>query len=525
MKKLLTLAFVCLAYATSFGQNVPQGIAYQAVAVKDGAYSVAGQNPQAIYWSNKDIKVRFTIFDTYPNGSSQYSELHTTTTDDYGVFNLIIGKGSGLSGDFTTIPWELGDAHLQVEIDFENTNKYVLSVIEKFWSVPFALHSRSADTLLGVYEETDPIFNGSVAKGITSNDTTYWNNKLDSYTETDPIFNSSVAKGITSNDTTYWNNKLDSYTETDPIFNGSVAKGITSSDTTYWNNKLDSYTETDPIFNSSVAKGITSSDTTYWNDKLDSYSETDPIFNSSVAKGITSTDTTYWNNKLDSYTETDPIFNSSVAKGITSSDTNYWNNKLDSYTETDPIFNSSIAKGITSTDTTYWNNKLDSYTETDPIFNGSVAKGITSADTAYWNSNLNIDHDIDSTNEVQSISMNNDTLSLSLGGGNVVLPSNWEKTNNTIVNKSDYVSIGANVTDSSAIVNITSTNAGVLMPRMTTSQREAIASPANGLLVFDTSTNSFWYYSSLWIELISNSSSGTGTSSSSNTLIYTTNGF
>ena len=135
------------------------------------------QNPQAIYWSNKDIKVRFTIFDKYPNGSSQYSEVHTTSTDDYGVFNLIIGQGSGLSGDFTTIPWELGDAHLQVEIDFENTNKYVLSVIEKFWSVPFALNSRSADTLLGVYKETDPIFNSSIAKGITSTDTTYWNNK------------------------------------------------------------------------------------------------------------------------------------------------------------------------------------------------------------------------------------------------------------------------------------------------------------------------------------------------------------
>ena len=146
MKKLLTLAFVCLAYATSFGQNVPQGIAYQAVAVKDGAYSVAGQNPQAIYWSNKDIKVRFTIFDKYPNGSSQYSEVHTTTTDDYGVFNLIIGQGSDLSGDFTTIPWELGDAHLQVEIDFENTNTFTLTALEKFWSVPYAFVTNETGT-------------------------------------------------------------------------------------------------------------------------------------------------------------------------------------------------------------------------------------------------------------------------------------------------------------------------------------------------------------------------------------------
>ena len=146
MKKLLTLALVCLAYATSFGQNVPQGIAYQAVAVKDGAYSVAGQNPQAIYWSNKDIKVRFTIFDKYPNGSSQYSEVHTTSTDEYGVFNLIIGQGSDLSGDFTTIPWELGDAHLQVEIDFENTNTFTLTALEKFWSVPYAFVTNETGT-------------------------------------------------------------------------------------------------------------------------------------------------------------------------------------------------------------------------------------------------------------------------------------------------------------------------------------------------------------------------------------------
>ncbi len=145
MKKLLTLAVVCLAYATSFGQNVPQGIAYQAVAVKDGAYSVAGQNPQAIYWSNKEIKVRFTIFDKYPNGSSQYSEVHTTTTDDYGVFNLIIGQGSGLSGDFTSIPWELGDAHLQVEIDFDNDDNFKVTSFERFWSVPYAFVSKKEE--------------------------------------------------------------------------------------------------------------------------------------------------------------------------------------------------------------------------------------------------------------------------------------------------------------------------------------------------------------------------------------------
>ena len=129
-----------------FAQNLPQGIAYQAVAVKEGPYSVAGENPQAIYWSNKDIKVRFTILDQYPNPTGTYQEFHSTTTDDYGVFNLIIGKGTVLSGDFKTIAWELGSAHLQVEIDFDNDDNYTVTSFERFWSVPYAFVSNKKES-------------------------------------------------------------------------------------------------------------------------------------------------------------------------------------------------------------------------------------------------------------------------------------------------------------------------------------------------------------------------------------------
>ena len=44
---------------------------------------------------------------------------------------------------------------------------------------------------------------------------------------------------------------------------------------------------------------------------------------------------------------------------------------------------------------------------------------------------------------------------------------------------------------------------GVLVPRMTSAERIAIAAPATGLLVFDTNTSGFWYYTgSLWLEMI-----------------------
>ena len=56
--------------------------------------------------------------------------------------------------------------------------------------------------------------------------------------------------------------------------------------------------------------------------------------------------------------------------------------------------------------------------------------------------------------------------------------------------------------DASAILDIKSTNKGILTPRMTTEQRIAISSPAIGLLVFDTETNSFWFYNgSAWAKL------------------------
>ena len=55
-----------------------------------------------------------------------------------------------------------------------------------------------------------------------------------------------------------------------------------------------------------------------------------------------------------------------------------------------------------------------------------------------------------------------------------------------------------------AILDVKSTTKGMLVPRMTTAQRGIISTPAQGLLVFDLTTESFWFYSNSWIELISN---------------------
>ena len=76
-------------------------------------------------------------------------------------------------------------------------------------------------------------------------------------------------------------------------------------------------------------------------------------------------------------------------------------------------------------------------------------------------------------------------------------------------NASAQVGIGTTTPDPSSMLDIQSpaNDKGVLIPRMTDLQRLAISTPANGLLVFDTTTKSFWFYNvNIWKELVSSSS-------------------
>ena len=64
------------------------------------------------------------------------------------------------------------------------------------------------------------------------------------------------------------------------------------------------------------------------------------------------------------------------------------------------------------------------------------------------------------------------------------------------------VGIGTNTPDTSAMLEVASTTKGMLVPRMSTTQRTAIQYPANGLLVYDTNFNGFWFYTTAgWLAL------------------------
>ncbi len=61
----------------------------------------------------------------------------------------------------------------------------------------------------------------------------------------------------------------------------------------------------------------------------------------------------------------------------------------------------------------------------------------------------------------------------------------------------------------SAQLDVSAADKGMLVPRMTTAQRTAIASPATGLLVFDTNTAGFWFYNGTAWQSIDSGMTGT----------------
>ena len=78
----------------------------------------------------------------------------------------------------------------------------------------------------------------------------------------------------------------------------------------------------------------------------------------------------------------------------------------------------------------------------------------------------------------------------------------------TISSSFAQVGIGVASPNDSAMLDVTSTTKGFLPPRMTTGERDAIASAATGLLIYNTSTNLLNYYTgSAWTVIDTSSGS------------------
>jgi hypothetical protein len=128
MNKLLYL--ITLVTSVSFAQ---EGISYQAIAYDNNGFEMSSQ----------EIQLQLSILGDSINGSAEYVESHTVTTDDFGLFSIVIGSGV-TEGNMSSVNWK-SPKFLKVEM--QNGEEMTTLGVSQFLSVPYSYYSqKSADT-------------------------------------------------------------------------------------------------------------------------------------------------------------------------------------------------------------------------------------------------------------------------------------------------------------------------------------------------------------------------------------------
>ena len=130
---LLTSMFTFFLFAHS---QSPQAFKYQAVA-RDGSGNIL---------ANQSVSLKISILQGTPTGSIAYSETHNVSTDPHGLINLDIGKGSPVSGTFSSVKWGTDEFFLKLEMDPAGGTSYQALGTSQFLSVPYALHATTVET-------------------------------------------------------------------------------------------------------------------------------------------------------------------------------------------------------------------------------------------------------------------------------------------------------------------------------------------------------------------------------------------
>ena len=136
MNKLnrLLLALMVMLSINSFGQT-PEKINYQAII----------RDVQGVVVANQNVSIKIEILESTPSGTLVYEESHSVVTNDYGLVNLKIGTGSVTSGIFSTISWGANPYFLKISVDPSGATNYTLVGVSELVSVPYALHAKTVE--------------------------------------------------------------------------------------------------------------------------------------------------------------------------------------------------------------------------------------------------------------------------------------------------------------------------------------------------------------------------------------------
>ncbi len=135
--KTITFIVIVLFLGAAVSAQTPQSFRYQAVAHDNSGNILA----------NQSISFRISILSGSVSGTIAYSEIHTgLSTNVFGLVELEIGKGTPLTGIFSSIEWGNNLYFVKVEMDPNGGTAYQTLSTSQLLSVPYALHSKTVET-------------------------------------------------------------------------------------------------------------------------------------------------------------------------------------------------------------------------------------------------------------------------------------------------------------------------------------------------------------------------------------------
>ena len=143
MKNLITFCAALLITASLFlpqqaSAQSPEKMSYQAV-VRDGSNNLV---------SSTAVGMQISILQGSSSGTAVYVETQTPTSNANGLVSLEIGSGTVMSGDFINIDWVNGPYFIKTETDPTGGTSYSITGTTQLMSVPYALHAKTAENVI-----------------------------------------------------------------------------------------------------------------------------------------------------------------------------------------------------------------------------------------------------------------------------------------------------------------------------------------------------------------------------------------
>jgi hypothetical protein len=146
MKLALTTLLLFVTVTLKVFAQSPEKMSYQAI--------IRAQDNSLV--TNSKISLKVIVHQGAANGTNVYQETHSVNTNNNGLVSLEIGTGAVSTGTFSQIAWEKGPYFIETQVDVAGGANYNIIGVTQLLSVPYALHAKTADRVVGGTVTTPP---------------------------------------------------------------------------------------------------------------------------------------------------------------------------------------------------------------------------------------------------------------------------------------------------------------------------------------------------------------------------------